>query len=95
MGEIQELVSDAFKKTSTAQKQIGNIVTLSGQVQKQELVVKDAVSEQASGGKLLLESLGKMNANTVRVNEAVEKLKKTNETIQDAIKNLGEKGIVH
>lgn len=95
LGEIQELVSDAFKKTSTAQKQIGNIVTLSGQVQKQELVVKDAVSEQASGGKLLLESLGKMNANTVRVNEAVEKLKKTNETIQDAIKNLGEKGIVH
>ncbi|MDE7291170.1 MAG: 4Fe-4S binding protein [Treponemataceae bacterium] len=93
LSEIQDLVSDAFKKTSTAQNQIDNIVSLSNQVSKQELVVKDAVSEQANGGQALLDSLRKMNANTVRVNEAVEKLKKTNETIQDSIRHLGQKGM--
>ena len=92
--EIQDLVSDAFKKTSTAQNQIDNIVSLSNQVSKQELVVKEAVSEQASGGHTLLGSLQKMNANTVRVNEAVEKLKQTNAMIQDSIRNLGQNGIV-
>lgn len=86
---IQELIEGAFEKTNTAQKEIDHIVTLSDKVQNQEQVVKNAVSEQAEGGKLLLTSLQRMRDNANSVNNAVSDLKNTTSKVNEAIRNIG------
>ncbi|MCH5283758.1 MAG: 4Fe-4S binding protein [Treponema sp.] len=86
---IQALIENAFEKASTAQNQIDNIVGLSGTVQNQEQVVKNAVSEQADGGRLLLSSLQKMRDNATTVTSAVSDLKATTAKVNETIRNIG------
>ena len=54
---VNQLINSIFTKTVSVQKEIENIVLLSGEVNRQEDIVRNAISEQNEGGQLLLNAL--------------------------------------
>ncbi len=86
--KVKSLIDSTFGKTVAVKQDIDNIVTLAVQVSNQEDVVKNAVSEQNEGGQQLLESLQMMRDNTMKVTEAVTKLKETTENVKIAIEAI-------
>jgi iron only hydrogenase large subunit-like protein len=85
---VNQLINSIFTKTISVQKEIENIVSLSGEVNKQEDIVRNAISEQNEGGQLLLNALQVMKDKTVSVTDSVEYLRNSTEKIKEHIRNM-------
>jgi len=71
------------------QKEFENVVQLSSTVKNQEVEVRNAVSEQNSGGTKLLESIAHMKEQTAAVSDAAQNLLTETGSIKEAISQLG------
>ncbi|MCQ2595625.1 MAG: methyl-accepting chemotaxis protein [Treponemataceae bacterium] len=85
---VKKLIDAAYSKTVSTQNEFENIVTLSTQVKNQEGVVKDAVMEQNTGNRQLLESLTTLKDSEREVSEASQKLLDSTKMIKESIENL-------
>ena len=86
--KVKSLIDSTFGKTETVKQDIENIVALAEEVSNQEVVVKNAVSEQNDGGQQLLEQLQMMKNNTQSVTTAVENLRRSTESVKTSIQNI-------
>jgi methyl-accepting chemotaxis protein len=85
---VNQLINSIFTKTVSVQKEIENIVSLSGEVNRQEDIVRNAISEQNEGGQLLLNALQVMKDKTVSVTDSVEYLRNATEKIKEHIRSM-------
>ena len=86
--DMKGLIDTATSKTNEVAKEFDHIVNLSTQVKKQEGQVHEAVSEQNSGGELLLKTMENMKEAQQAVSTATDQLKVGTEEIKTAITNL-------
>ena len=85
---VNQLINSIFTKTVSVQKEIENIVLLSGEVNRQEDIVRNAISEQNEGGQLLLNALQVMKDKTVCVTDSIEHLRNSTEKIKEHIRDI-------
>ena len=85
---VNQLINSIFTKTVSVQKEIENIVLLSGEVNRQEDIVRNAISEQNEGGQLLLNALQVMKDKTVSVTDSIEHLRNSTEKIKEHIRDI-------
>lgn len=85
---VNKLINSIFTKTVSVQKEIENIVSLSGEVNRQEDIVRNAISEQNEGGQLLLNALQVMKDKTVCVTDSIEHLRNSTEKIKEHIRDI-------
>ena len=85
---VNQLINSVFTKTVSVQKEIKNIVLLSGEVNRQEDIVRNAISEQNEGGQLLLNALQVMKDKTVCVTDSIEHLRNSTEKIKEHIRDI-------
>lgn len=85
---VNQLINSIFTKTVSVQKEIKNIVLLSGEVNRQEDIVRNAISEQNEGGQLLLNALQVMKDKTVCVTDSIEHLRNSTEKIKEHIRDI-------
>ena len=85
---VNQLINSIFTKTVNVQKEIENIVLLSGEVNRQEDIVRNAISEQNEGGQLLLNALQVMKDKTVCVTDSIEHLRNSTEKIKEHIRDI-------
>ena len=86
--KVKSLIDSTFSKTVAVKEDIENIVSLADEVASQEAVVKSSVSKQSDGSQQLMESLQMMQNNTQSVNVAVEKLRRSSESVKTAIQDI-------
>ena len=85
---IQELINGTYEKAVKAQAEINYIVKLSDKVSEQEGIAKTAISEQNEGSQIVLSALKDIKDSTNNVENTIEELKTTFETIKSSIKNM-------
>ena len=85
---VNQLINSIFTKTVSVQKEIENIVSLSGEVNRQEDIVRNAISEQNEGGQLLLNALQVMKDKTGSVTDSIEHLRNSTEKIKEHIRDM-------
>lgn len=85
---VNQLINSIFTKTVSVQKEIENIVLLSEEVNRQEDIVRNAISEQNEGGQLLLNALQVMKDKTVCVTDSIEHLRNSTEKIKEHIRDI-------
>jgi len=87
---IKGLIDKSASSSRDAQSQFEQIVTLTDRVRDEELVIKEAVFEQSSGGKQVLEALTQINGLTMRVKDESSKLLGSSEEILVEMERLAE-----
>ncbi|AEE15707.1 [Fe-Fe] hydrogenase large subunit C-terminal domain-containing protein [Treponema brennaborense] len=85
---IKNLIDTTAAASGEAQSGFEQVVDLSSGVRDQELIIRNAVSEQAGGGSELLAALHQMNDLMQGVKENTEQLQAISETVIREIKSL-------
>jgi iron only hydrogenase large subunit-like protein len=86
--EIKVMIDSAFGKTVSTHKEFENIVRLSSEVKTMELEIRNSVSEQNNGGKLILEAISRLKDSEHAVKNASQKLRETTMQVRDTIEGL-------
>jgi len=87
---IKGLIDSTSEASGDAQKRFEQVVELSDQVKQQELVVQNAVAEQASGGTELLQALQQMNDLMQNVKENSDELQALSSKVIEEINALAQ-----
>ena len=82
------MIDDAYKGTVDTQKEFEIIVKRSNEVKAMELEIKDAISEQNNGGRLILDAVSKLKDSEHAVVAASKQLLETEERVRESIKSL-------
>ncbi len=88
LAEIKNMIDDAYKGTVDTQKEFEIIVKRSNEVKAMELEIKDAISEQNNGGKLILDAVSRLKDSEHAVVAASKQLLETEERVRESIKSL-------
>jgi iron only hydrogenase large subunit-like protein len=87
---IKGLIDKSALSSRDAQAQFEQIVSLTDRVRDEELVIKEAVFEQSSGGKQVLDVLSQINGLTIRVKDESSKLLDSSAEILVEMERLAE-----
>ena len=88
LAEIKKMIDEAYEGTVSTQKECENIVKRSSEVKAMELEIKNAISEQNNGGKLILDAVSKLKDSEQAVAEASKELLATEQRVRDTIRSL-------
>ena len=87
--KIKSLIDDAYGKTLGTNNEFENIVHLTSQVRNQELLVKDAVSQESMSGDKLKQAIRNLQDSETAVNDMAKKIKIETDKVMLAIQKLG------
>ena len=88
LAQIKQMIDDAYQGTVSTQKEFEVIVRRSTEVKAMELEIKDAISEQNNGGKLILDAVSRLKDSEHAVVAASKQLLETEERVRESIKSL-------
>ena len=88
LAEIKQMIDNAYEGTVSTQKEFEIIVKRSNEVKAMELEIKDAISEQNNGGKLILDAVSRLKDSEHAVVAASKQLLETEERVRESIKSL-------
>ena len=88
LAQIKQMIDDAYEGTVSTQKEFEVIVKRSNEVKAMELEIKDAISEQNNGGKLILDAVSRLKDSEHAVVAASKQLLETEERVRESIKSL-------
>ena len=88
LAEIKKMIDEAYEGTVSTQKEFENIVKRSSEVKAMELEIKNAISEQNNGGKLILDAVSRLKDSEQAVAEASKELLATEQRVRDTIRSL-------
>ena len=88
LAEIKQMIDNAYEGTVSTQKEFEVIVKRSNEVKAMELEIKDAISEQNNGGKLILDAVSRLKDSEHAVVAASKQLLETEERVRESIKSL-------
>jgi hypothetical protein len=88
LAQIKQMIDDAYEGTVSTQKEFEVIIKRSNEVKAMELEIKDAISEQNNGGKLILDAVSRLKDSEHAVVAASKQLLETEERVRESIKSL-------
>ena len=87
--KIKNNIDNAYEKTKLTQNEFGEIVNISQVVMNQENQVKSAIQKESQEGQAILDTVNKLKDSQKSMTTASENLLKGNETVKEALMNLG------
>jgi iron only hydrogenase large subunit-like protein len=92
--DIKNKIDKTVKTSQISQSQFEQVVSLTEKVRKEEMIIKNAVTEQSSGGKQVLTAFSEINKITARVkDDSISLLDSSYEILSDirALSGINEK----
>ncbi len=85
---LSESINSVATNAGEVSVQFNTIYSLIKQVQNEELVISNAMTEQTEGNKQILEGIGRLTESTASVKEGAEEMLRGGEQISTEMKNL-------
>lgn len=88
LGQLKKSIDKVFETTSNTQKLFESFYQLAKEVKQQELIIKNAMEEQSSGSKQILEAIKQISLITSNIKSDSSKMVSDSNKIKEAFDNL-------